>query len=707
MLYTSSDVLTSQNTVPNSLKWAQLLKQLIVFVLLVATGWVGLYLFYSFPISPASIWPPVGIALAAVYLEGYEMWIPIALSQFVLQLLSPSNPPVLVSLVIITAYTAQPLLGGYILKRFDFNPSFSHIKDAVLITLIGFTLPLIASLSSAFIAVAVKHLPTAQFFTLWSRSWAAGVLSILILTPLCVSLLTKANPMLKRRGLLEKTFVCLSVAAVSYITFATTLPKQNVFLVLSALFLILLWAGVRTGPRIMILSLFIISMVGVTGTIIVNPGQLPLNEQLLADELFIALITPIFLTYATLVEERRVASILLSQNIERLEDALKKISESDQAKNDFLAILAHELRNPLASVLSNLEVVKMHLEGEGDTSVLKHADIAISHAGTITHLLDDLLDVSRISKRKFKLQRQRVELAPLLTHALETVQPMYDARSQILNISTPKEPVVLLADPLRLGQVLVNLLTNASKFSHKRGSISLSVIYTKYNELRISVKDEGVGLRKEQLQEIFEPFAQLPDKKGISNPGLGIGLSLIKRLVELHGGRVWAQSKGLGYGSTFTVILPGVERLASENSTVRSTEIESKVVTFHQRDTGHKRGSVLLVDDNIPAAFGLSSLLLNTGYEVDVAHTGLSALEQIRKRSYDAILLDLGLPDIDGYEVASRLFADYPETPVKVIALTGFGQSEDKAKTKAAGFSYHLTKPVSITEVDTILSSIV
>ncbi len=534
-------------------------------------------------------------------------------------------------------------------------------------------------------------------------------MSILILTSCITSQFTRSNPQVKRRTVLEKTLACLSVAGATYVVFWTTLPKENVFLVLSLLFLTLLWVGLRTGPRIMTIALFIMALVGIAGSIIGHPIDTPLNQQLLSDELFIVLIAPIFLIFSSLVEERRVASVLLAENIENLQEALKKVSEEDQAKNDFLAILAHELRNPLASVVTNLEVVKMHTETIGHTDILKHADIAISHAGTVSHLLDDLLDVSRISKRKFKLQKQLVDLGPLIGHAIETIEPVFKARNQVLTTSVPKEKLILMADPLRLEQVIVNLLTNASKFSHKKGKVELRVLRTKHGEIRISVHDQGIGIKGDMLEEIFEPFAQLPDKKGISNSGLGIGLSLIKRLVELHDGRVWAQSAGPGQGSTFTVALIGIPEESSTFPLPSFMKARRKLYSFEkERDTNVKGAgqSVLIVDDNVTAAQGMATLLSHSGHDITVVHTGLGALEQIRGRTFSAILLDIGLPDIDGYEVARRLFKDYPESSVKVIALTGFGQAEDKAKTKAAGFSHHLTKPISLNEVRDILDSI-
>ena len=387
----------------------------------------------------------------------------------------------------------------------------------------------------------------------------------------------------------------------------------------------------------------------------------------------------------------------IHEYIKRLEAAMAKISSEDQAKTEFLAILAHELRNPLAPVVSSLELLKIEAQDQNRPDSLRLVEIADAHIRTITRLLDDLLDVTRISRKKFKLRKETIELQSLVRHSLETVDAFYKARHHILTVSLPKEILWVEADPLRLQQIIVNILYNAAKYTDLGGRIELCATYNKEDGIEITVEDNGVGIEHSMLSKIFEPFTQVDPMAKVGS-GLGIGLSLTRRLVELHGGKIWAESEGKGEGSTFHVVLPIIESIQMPIPIVpqeRPSKTELEV-----RSNGRK---ILIVDDNEAAAKGLGKLLEHYGYRVDIVFDGKSALSRMHEANPSAVLLDIGLPGMDGYSVARELRKKYDRDSLVLIALTGFGQAEDKLKAEQAGFNHHLTKPVGIADVENIL----
>jgi signal transduction histidine kinase/CheY-like chemotaxis protein len=385
--------------------------------------------------------------------------------------------------------------------------------------------------------------------------------------------------------------------------------------------------------------------------------------------------------------------------VKRLEGAMEKLSAEDQAKTEFLAILAHELRNPLAPVVSSLELLKLEAQKDERQESLRLLGIAEAHVRTITHLLDDLLDITRISKKKFKLQKDTIELQSLVNHAVETIDAFYKSRNHTLTVSAPKEILWVQADSLRLQQIIVNILYNAAKYTNPGGEVALRIAYESGRGVRIEVQDNGVGIDKTMLKRIFEPFTQVHPDRGIGT-GLGIGLSLTKRLVELHGGKIWAESEGLSKGSTFIVDLPIVE---SAQLPIPIPQASTEETMAREIDHALEGRSILIVDDNEAAARGLGKLLEHYGYRVDMVYDGKTAIDRMRESRSGVVLLDIGLPGMDGYAVARELRKMNDGNQIVLIALTGFGQAEDKMKAKQAGFNHHLTKPVGIAEVESAL----
>ena len=363
---------------------------------------------------------------------------------------------------------------------------------------------------------------------------------------------------------------------------------------------------------------------------------------------------------------------------------LKDLRDSDRRKDEFLAVLGHELRNPLAPVVTSLELARR--EPSSAQRQLATIERQTQH---MVRIVDDLLDVSRISRGKIELRKQPLSVADALARAIETVTPLARARAQKLVVTPPPEPLIIDADPVRLEQILGNLLTNAIKYTQERGEIELSAL-RRDGALELRVRDNGIGIPTEALRTLFEPFIQVPGAKDYATGGLGIGLALVRGLVALHGGTVSVQSAGIGCGATFTVVLPGV----SAGST------PPDVAKARQRV---QRGRVLVVDDNVDAATTLAELMQLEGHEVRIAHDGPAAIAEAARFAPDAVLLDIGLPGMDGYEVVRELRKLPQLATTMFVALTGFGQQTDRDRALAAGFDEHLTKPVELDTVHGIL----
>jgi PAS domain S-box-containing protein len=394
-----------------------------------------------------------------------------------------------------------------------------------------------------------------------------------------------------------------------------------------------------------------------------------------------------------------IAFATVSQDIterKRMEDSLLRLtsdmSEADRRKNEFLATLAHELRNPLAPMSNMLEVLK---HAEGDSELIKRAHETIARQlAHMVRLVDDLLDLNRITHDRLELRKGEVELSSVIHQAVEAARPLIDGASHALYITLPDKPIYLNGDPARLAQVFSNLLNNSSKYTQPGGTIWLSATRME-GEVVVTVKDNGAGIPNDKLGSIFDMFTQLDRSAERTQGGLGIGLTLVKRFVEMHNGSIEAKSAGTGEGSEFTVRLPILERVPE-----RATP--SPVST---RDTTSNR-RILIVDDNFDSAESLATLLEITGNNTSMAHDGLAAIEAIEKQRPEVVLLDIGLPKLSGHEVCRRIRQESWGKEIIVIALTGWGQEEDRRKSKEAGFDGHLVKPVNHDELLKLLSSL-
>ena len=388
-------------------------------------------------------------------------------------------------------------------------------------------------------------------------------------------------------------------------------------------------------------------------------------------------------------EEERLRTERMQAATER-ERLLAELQEQDRRKDEFLAMLSHELRNPLAPISNAVQLLR--LQGAESPRQQKARAVIERQVGQLRRLVDDLLEVSRISTGRIELRPERVSVAGLLDRAIETTRPLIESRRHTVAVTMPAEPIMLEADASRLEQVLVNLLTNSAKYSGDGASIDL-IAAQEGQEAVLRVRDTGHGIAPELLPRVFDLFTQAERSLARSEGGLGIGLALVKRLVELHGGRVEVTST-LGKGSEFIVRLPcaGAEEYAHVAS--QATPLEKA-----------SGGRVLVVEDNLDSAETLAEILRISGHEVRTRHDGPAALAATIEWRPDVVLLDIGLPQMDGYQVAG-LIRQKPELQgLVLVALTGYGQEADHLRSKTAGFDHHLVKPADFSQVLEIVAS--
>jgi signal transduction histidine kinase len=364
----------------------------------------------------------------------------------------------------------------------------------------------------------------------------------------------------------------------------------------------------------------------------------------------------------------------------QLSEANTELREADRKKDEFLAMLAHELRNPLSAIGNATGLLRR-------SPIPEHQDwsreVIEKHVASLSRMIDDLLDVSRITHGKIELKRQSVDLVPVIAQAVETVRPLVERRDHELTVSySSPAPMWVEADPHRLEQVLVNLLNNAAKYTEAGGRISL-MARREADSIAVSVADNGVGILPERIPEMFGLFAQGDRSIARSEGGLGIGLTLVKNLVELHGGSITARSEGAGRGSEFTVRLPAAKR----------PDLEPPAETPGADERPRRAARVLVVDDNEDSARGIARLLGILGHDVESAADGPSAIEIALRHRPEFVLLDIGLPGMDGYEVARRLRAE-GFTEATIIGVSGYGEEASRRRSKEAGFAHHLVKPV-------------
>ncbi len=375
----------------------------------------------------------------------------------------------------------------------------------------------------------------------------------------------------------------------------------------------------------------------------------------------------------------------------------RQLRQEHERKDEFLAVLSHELRNPLSPLVHSVEILRHTVSA--DRRVGRHLDVMERQLQQLTHLVDDLLDVSRVSRGLIELRRAQVLLQDILDDAVEAARPLIEGRGHVLQRNELPAGLLVHADRVRLTQVFANLLSNAAKYTDPGGRISVSVV-SDQRRVSVVVQDNGIGIPPDMLSRVFDMFTQVPGARARSQGGLGIGLTLARRLVELHGGRMTAHSRGEGRGSTFTVSLP--QLVVGQ---ARTHPEQGPVAVRAPAGGGRDRLRVLVVDDNVDGAEAMAALIGYMGAEVRIAGDGRQALREAAAYEPRLVLLDIGLPGMDGYETA-RCLRDLPGMRARVVALTGYGSVQDRERALAAGFDDHLVKPVPVDRMQRLLQEV-
>jgi signal transduction histidine kinase len=402
-------------------------------------------------------------------------------------------------------------------------------------------------------------------------------------------------------------------------------------------------------------------------------------------------VTGIFVEGADVTERTRASGALAASET-RFRALAAELADANRLKDEFVATLAHELRNPLAPIRNALEIMKRAPAGPSAPAARAMIERQL---GQMVRLIDDLLDLSRVSRGLIELRRAHLPLAEALRDAIETSQPLIDQHGQTLALTLPPEPLTVDADPTRLVQIVANLLNNAAKFTPRGGRIALTLSREDDRTAVISVRDNGIGIPPEKLGHIFDLFTQVDRSHAHTGGGLGIGLTLVRRLVEIHGGRIEASSEGPGTGAEFRVHLPLV---------APSPGAPAAPVAAPSQATPQRR-RVLIADDNVDAAESLAMMLELDGYETRTANDGGEALALARTYRPDVMLLDIGMPTLDGHEIARQVRGEPWGAGVLLIAASGWGQEEDKKESLAAGFDVHLVKPIEFDVLERLLAT--
>jgi signal transduction histidine kinase/ActR/RegA family two-component response regulator len=382
---------------------------------------------------------------------------------------------------------------------------------------------------------------------------------------------------------------------------------------------------------------------------------------------------------------------LMEESLHRKTELLQ---EADHRKDEFLATLAHELRNPLAPIRNAIQILTKR--GDDPAIVTQTCDVMERQVQQLVRLLEDLLDVSRIGQGKITLHKAPVDLSQVIATAVETSRPLIEAHRHKLTVSLSERPVRVEADAARMAQVLANLLNNAAKYTEDDGRIDITAEQMN-GEAVLRVRDNGIGIAPELLSQVFDMFSQFENAKERSQGGLGIGLPLVRRLVEMHCGKIEAHSAGLGKGSEFVVRLPALAEPLAEPTPKPADDFSTQTANGSLR--------VLIVDDNMDSAESMAVLLRLDGHEVRLAHDGPAALKEARAFRPDVVFLDINLPEMDGYEVARRLRHEPALRGMTLAAMTGYGQEEDRCRTRDAGFHFHFVKPLDFNMLQDFLLS--
>lgn len=680
----------------------RILSLILVFAAFLVTAQWGTFLYKEIGTTPAMIWAPVGIAFASVILGGYGLLPAVFLGTLANGMMN--GAPFLLLLIGALGNTIQPAVGYYFLEKTGFDRSLSKVRDVFLMLLMSIFVTMIVPTVNAAAIFLYNRMYGMAHPIYWEAWWVGGALSALILTPFFIRWIR--FPMLPHPAwkIAESIAATLSVVMISILVFCTAYTAIGDFSLLYPLLIAFVWLAFRAGPRYMSLALFLMTIISLLGALYGThpPPVQELSKRVFNTEIFDLIMAVTFFMLVSVEEQRKTVVKALKENALELQGALGTIRTEEQAKNDFIATLAHELRNPLATLLSSTELLALDGKIKGGSHEL--VEIMHSRILTMSRLLDDLLDIARITRKELTVHKEPVALSGVIRHALETVGHALQKKNQTLGVSLPIERVIVEADPTRLEQIFVNLLYNAVKYTPEEGHIDLTVKYQN-GTIWVAVSDTGIGIPDNMLTKIFEPFVQAAKGPRTENEGLGtglgIGLSLTKTLVEMHGGTIEARKNAEGRGSEFVLKLPATVEYTAD---LQPSKIRPSALVRLSNKPSKNGLEILVVDDNETAAVAIGKLLALRGHRVSIATDGKSAIEDVPRLKPHAILLDLGLGDMDGCDVAREIRKENKDTVL--IAMTGYGQAEDKKRTAEAGFQYHMTKPVGLSDLETVLEQV-
>lgn len=655
-----------------------------IFIIIFVSAKFGQFLSFEMDIFPTVLWLPTGIALAVIWLKGYHFTIPIFLALTAASLSGPFSYWVVAAFVTPLAQLFGQVMGVHLLKKFEFDSTFTTVKNVVIFVVVVVFICMIAPTVSTLISYATGNLTTSLFVS-WSRSWAGYFLSCLILFPFIVSWLTKSDALYEARSKIEVFLVSiLTFLSVYFLFWIPELVSQFSFFLFSIFFVAYFWICLRFSTKVLTLSFLFLTVFGFLGLFLSPVLGESLSGRLFSTELFLFLVLPIFYLFSALAKER-------AQTIEKLHVLMKKYERDDIVKSNFISVLAHELRNPLAPVKTTLEILRLEESREETIALITSAEKQVH---SMRRLLDDLLDITRVTQGKFQLKVEDANLCTMISHSLDSVRSLFKDRDHTIVVD-PKcdESIWLRVDPVRFEQVLVNVLNNAAKYTRPGGTIRI-VTEVRDNFVDLKIIDNGIGIKKEHLVNIFQPFWQSNKENQDSLGGIGIGLSLTRHIVEMHNGKIKAESEGVDKGSTIIITMPLYKMESKKEQTPSAAKKSTSLSSYR----------ILVVDDNAAATDSLAKLLSLKGHQTEKAYTAAELFTKIKIHNPEVVLLDIGLPDMSGYAVATQLRAE--KYGGVLIALSGYGQKEDKEKAMASGFNFHITKPMKLEILEQYLLSL-
>lgn len=652
----------------------------ILVVIYFATAKFGLSL-ASLHASATPVWPPTGISLATLLIFGYRYWPGIFIGAFFANITTEGT--LFTTFGVAAGNTLEAIVGSYLVNRYAGGLRTLESVDNTLVFIASAVL--ISPVFSASIGVGslllggfIGNIPTA---TVWFTWWLGDAVSALILVPFLLLWTYDYQPRWTWPQLLELlAFGATFGLAIITIFFEIGVGDRGYPVFSMPLFV---WAALRFSPREAMSAVFVASVVAVGATL---QGLGPfadrptLNESLLLLQIFVIVIG--------------TTSLLLAITVKQRKQAERALLEADQRKDAFLASLSHELRNPLASIFSSTQLLQsVPGRHKKDVSVLRQIELDLRH--TIA-LLEDLLDISRIRRGRMNISKEPFEITGLITEVGKSIAPLMREHGHTCTFDLTSETLWMVGDRNRVKQVLVNLLTNAAKYTDRGGTVHVTCRRT-IDTAVIRVQDSGIGVAPEKLARIFDLDANEIVSEHRTRGGLGIGLSLAKRLVALHNGSLEASSEGKGKGSTFTVSLPlmAAEKIPRDHA---------KTVPIYALDKKPNAPLfILVVDDNKKAADALVQLLQARGHKAHSVYDGTSVFRFLEQQQVDAIVLDIALPDFSGYEIAEKIRGMRLQPEPILIALSGYGMEDDVSRSQEAGFTRHMVKPVDIAELESTL----